>query len=563
MIQAKPLFAFFLCIGVLSVVHIALRTDTTRLPIALLSTVEPLTVDSQTTDDPETMCGRMVVLTASVTEVTHSTPYPLLLPLTARAWLAAGFRPVIVLAVFRPDEWQNSALGMLLMADLRLIEGSFIFILPSPTPFIEVALAQTVRLFITAVLPCSDGYLRVSDADMIVYQGEPFHTEDVEGVHVYNGDCCRPQLPMHSIGMSVRLWKDLFMPMLNLTTPVTLSQLSSALTQLLVNEGINLNSPMQFGKEHVWFIDQIYAGRVIRNYASSPMLHRIHVGDVYSDGVVESHEHKIVVSQLPQLQERIEMSSLRTAAAFRDWSWTEWCQRAIPVLLDPTKYIVSKTGFTCPIQTHTPSILDSSSQVWIHVDRELSSVEGRDIYYPYYTSDFIFDNLVHWQLADKSVFEFGGGRSSIWWASRVRSLTVIDDKSEYLCFIDSELRSLKSMRADVTLFKYDAGCKACVLDSFAKLNQSFDIIVIDGEPTEYRCDMLMAALSYLKKPNGIIIADNWDQPEVWHNPPCVSVIENAYGVGVQKFKHSARFGKDAHTNGWTTMFFRPTGTIGN
>ena len=69
--------------------------------------------------------------------------------------------------------------------------------------------------------------------------------------------------------------------------------------------------------------------------------------------------------------------------------------------------------------------------------------------------------------------------------------------------------------------------------------------------------MLMAALSYLKKPNGIIVADNWDQPEVWHNPPCVSVIENAYSV--QKFKHSARFGKEAHTNGWSTMFFRPTG----
>ena len=471
----KLLFILVVCIGVTSFVHISLRTDHHQLPAVLSLTVDshttdelptplepdshttndlptpleldshttnelptphepavtlslrmdsqttdvlttPLEQDSQTTDElpihPEPGCGSMVVLTASVTEVTHSTPYPLLLPLTARAWLAAGFRPVIVLAVFQPETWQNSALGMLLMADLRLIEGAFIFILPSPTRFIEVALAQTVRLFISAVLPCSHGYLRLSDADMIVYQGEPFHTEDVQGVHVYNGDCCRPQLPMHSIGMSVQMWKDLFLPVLNITSPVTLSRLSSTLTQLLVIEGINLNAPMQFAKEHVWFIDQIYAGRVIHNYVTSPMLHRLHSpSDVYVDGVVESHEHKIVVSQLPQLQERIEMSSLRTAAAFRDWSWIEWCQRAIPVLQDSTKYIVTKLPFS-----PTPLVVVDGVAArgwWEHVERGEWELETFKVFNQEIDSSTAYVGFGEWtgvtalyaaRLASKAVF---------------------------------------------------------------------------------------------------------------------------------------------------------------
>jgi len=282
---------------------------------------------------------RSIVLSASVSDVVHNTPYAVLLPLSARSWVAAGFRPIIVLAVYEPLKWRATVTAILLMQELQSIPHCRIFILPSPTRFIEVSLAQVSRLFVGLILSISenDDYLRVSDADMIVYQGLPFWTENVTGVHIYNGGCCLPQRPMHSIGMTVRLWRQLFSPVVSIGSGrCSPDELSERLVLLLETKGVRSDRHMPWATQE-WSVDQVLAGEIIDNMQKSirltisPVLGRVHhPHEPLTRGVVESHEHRIVMSQMPGLQKRIDLSNLHETAAFRNWNWTHWLDTITP-----------------------------------------------------------------------------------------------------------------------------------------------------------------------------------------------------------------------------------------
>jgi len=278
---------------------------------------------------------RSVVLSASVSEVVHNTPYAVLLPLSARSWVAAGFRPIIVLVVYESLAWRATLTAILLMKELESIPHCRIFILPSPTRFIEVSLAQVSRLFVSLILSMSeqDDYLRVSDADMIVYQGWPFWTENITGVHIYNGGCCLPQRPMHSIGMTVRLWRRLFSPVVAIESgQCSPAELSKRLVVLLQTKGVRSDKPMPWARQE-WSVDQVLAGEIINNMQNSisltisPVLGRVNYPhESLTRDVVESHEHKIVMSQMSNLQKRIDLSNLRQTSTFRNWNWTHWLQ---------------------------------------------------------------------------------------------------------------------------------------------------------------------------------------------------------------------------------------------
>jgi len=279
-----------------------------------------------------------IVLSASLTEVVHETPYSLLLPLSARSWLAFGFRPIIVLVVHSPQTWKISPSGSLLIQELESIPNCAVFLLPSPTTFIEVSLSQIVRLFVSFLLPDSelDTYLRISDADMIMYQGWPFKTANVSGVHIYNGDCCLPQRPMHSIGMTVRLWRQLFGPVLGMQNmKYSSEELSKKVMLWIMSQGVDISHAVQFaGRE--WSLDQVIAGEVINKMDKmivltvSPVVGRVHYPHhPLTEDVVESHEHQIKKSQLSKLQERIDFSALRTMAPFRNWTYTKWYQKVV------------------------------------------------------------------------------------------------------------------------------------------------------------------------------------------------------------------------------------------
>jgi hypothetical protein len=283
-----------------------------------------------------------VVLSASVSEVVHSTPYSLMLPVSARSWLAFGFCPIIILVVHSVETWSASDIGSALLKELNNIPNCIIHLLPSPTRYVEVSLAQIIRLFAAFLLPDDNlnAYLRLSDADMIIYQGWPFQTANVSGVHIYNGNCCLPQRPMHSIGMKVGLWRELFGTPLGLNnTLYTSSYLSDSVISWILKNEVNTHVKVSFGGSK-WFLDQVLAGQVLNNMNSlvpltvSPMFNRVDlIHSPLITNVVESHEHQIQSHELWKLQQRIDMSTLRTMIPFQNWSYIHWLQSLNPNFL--------------------------------------------------------------------------------------------------------------------------------------------------------------------------------------------------------------------------------------
>lgn len=123
---------------------------------------------------------------------------------------------------------------------------------------------------------------------------------------------------------------------------------------------------------------------------------------------------------------------------------------------------------------------------------------------PWYTKSFL-DELVTWDLKDKVVFEYGAGASTLWWARKCRNVYAVE----------SNLQFLEAVRAKVDEMGI---CFACTKETYLKFITKpgilFDIVIVDGEPVEWRDECVERALKYLK-PGGRLIIDNWDQPSVW------------------------------------------------
>lgn len=195
---------------------------------------------------------------------------------------------------------------------------------------------------------------------------------------------------------------------------------------------------------------------------------------------------------------------------------------------------------------------------------KLSRYLGGCLYYPYMTSGFLH-NLQTWEkLGDKDVYEMGGGMSTVWWASRARSVTTVDDQGEFLCRIQGSL-ALLGLEEKVEL-RASQGDHVAALARIGgeEGGRQFDIIVIDGEPGSARCATLFEALKHLK-PGGVIVADNWSQPRVWDGKHawCVQEVEATYDVhgfcheGWPEEEGQEKRKKLPHRNGWKTIWFRP------
>lgn len=140
----------------------------------------------------------------------------------------------------------------------------------------------------------------------------------------------------------------------------------------------------------------------------------------------------------------------------------------------------------------------STPNEWQHKDESLGG-----ILLPWYTKSFL-DELVTWDLSDKTVFEYGAGASTLWWAKKCKNVYAVESSETYL----------EAVRANVDeMGIYYAGTKETYLKFITKPALQFDIVVIDGEPIAWRDDCVKPALECLK-PGGKLIIDNWEQPSV-------------------------------------------------
>src|ERR1044071_4103352 len=102
------------------------------------------------------------------------------------------------------------------------------------------------------------------------------------------------------------------------------------------------------------------------------------------------------------------------------------------------------------------------------------------ILFPWYVKSFL-DELVTWELSDKVVFEYGAGASTVWWAKKALKVYSVDSSSEWIAAIKKEL--IKTWTPG--WFKYDDE-KESYVESAKVCGIKYDIIIIDGEPIEWR-----------------------------------------------------------------------------
>lgn len=140
----------------------------------------------------------------------------------------------------------------------------------------------------------------------------------------------------------------------------------------------------------------------------------------------------------------------------------------------------------------------NATNEWQHRDPETGLV------FPWYTKSFL-DELVTWDLADKVVFEYGAGASTLWWLKKCQAVYGAESNKEWFMKVVNATKGAGCITLLQEKDKYIAGAK-----QFVRL---YDIIVIDGEPIEWRDDCVPYALAYLK-PGGRLIIDNWLQPSV-------------------------------------------------
>jgi hypothetical protein len=125
--------------------------------------------------------------------------------------------------------------------------------------------------------------------------------------------------------------------------------------------------------------------------------------------------------------------------------------------------------------------------------------EGRPI--PWYTYPAI-DFLRQLDLSERSVFEYGAGNSTLFWAARAARVVSVEDDERWSERLKCTVPANCTILQEADLHRY-----ARVIDSYP---EGFDIIVVDGPArggTRLRC--ARAALAHLKA-GGMIILDNSD-----------------------------------------------------
>jgi len=139
---------------------------------------------------------------------------------------------------------------------------------------------------------------------------------------------------------------------------------------------------------------------------------------------------------------------------------------------------------------------------WLRSYREGASVDARGEPLPWITYPAI-EFLRRRIQPGMSVFEYGSGGSTIWWANRVREVISVEHDQEWFERVREDLSS----RA--TICQIDLEYGGAYAKEIQKYQSRFDIVVVDGRD---RVNCLKNCISALKC-SGVVILDNSDRPE--------------------------------------------------
>lgn len=128
------------------------------------------------------------------------------------------------------------------------------------------------------------------------------------------------------------------------------------------------------------------------------------------------------------------------------------------------------------------------------IERTCVDLNGNPI--PWYTYPAI-EYIKQLDFSDKTIFEFGSGNSSLFWASICKNIISVDEDEKWY---KSRLM-LKKDNMDI-LYKTEEDYFMSILS----YEDKFDVIIVDGKDRDKCCE---SALKKIKS-NGLIILDNTD-----------------------------------------------------
>ena len=155
--------------------------------------------------------------------------------------------------------------------------------------------------------------------------------------------------------------------------------------------------------------------------------------------------------------------------------------------------------------------------------------------YPWFTYPFI-QELKTWDLKNKTVLEYGGGRGTKWWRSKCKYVTTIETSKEWAEVIEEDCKELTNGHTVIVDHDNIQDYVVCA---------RHNIIIIDGE---HRKECLLQ----WKDAKGItLIADNWDQAHVWIGDGSVQLMKDKKGNIFEQPDHQGENGR----NKWKTIYW--------
>lgn len=144
---------------------------------------------------------------------------------------------------------------------------------------------------------------------------------------------------------------------------------------------------------------------------------------------------------------------------------------------------------------------------WFRSFREKRPVDAAGLPIPWITYPAL-DFLTSRIDSSFSVFEYGCGNSTIWWAARVRYLAAVDHDPLWIAAVRAKLPS------PVEIHHLPLEPAANYVDAISVQDGLFDIVMVDGR---HRNQCLQRAPQKLST-RGIIILDNSERPQ--YQPGC-------------------------------------------
>lgn len=163
--------------------------------------------------------------------------------------------------------------------------------------------------------------------------------------------------------------------------------------------------------------------------------------------------------------------------------------------------------------------------------------ESNGLVLPYYTRPCL-DWLQSIDLKDKTVFEYGLGASTIWYADKCKRVYGVEHNFDWFLAVTKETVPNKFCALADIPFQY--------MKSIASWGEVFDIIVVDGL---YRDECILISLSFLKK-GGYLIVDNWNQPSADYIPS-----DRVQSILSLEFNHSDIYNQPGHEDWKTAVFY--------